>query len=109
MSRLSYLLSLCVFAHLMHGAASLVPGIKSGLYGDIVGNSDFELNLRPPEESLKDVEEALDALMKSEDLDRKSALADFASDKERMLEAEKIAIQEIVASAFQPLLAAFKK
>ena len=87
---------------------AVVPGVTSALYGDIVGHSDFEMNLRPPEESAKDIAESLDALMKAEDISSKAALADFATDKQRMLEAEKVAIQEIVASAFQPLLAKLK-
>ena len=90
---------------MLTGAQSAVPGMASALYGDIVGHSDFELNLRPPEEGANDIQESLDALMQSEDVKRKQSLADFATDKERMLEAEKIAIRDIVTAAFQPLIA----
>ena len=84
---------------------ALVPGLTSALYGDIAGHSDFELNLHPPEETTQDIQESLDALMKSEDISRKASEADSISEKERMIEAEKAAIKEIVSSAFQPLLA----
>ena len=86
------------------GAESLAPGMTSALYGDVVGHSDFEVNLRPPEETSANIQESLDALAKSEDIKLKASQANFAAEKERMLEAEKIAIQEIVSSAFQPLL-----
>ena len=85
--------------------AAIAPGVSSKLYGAIAGASDFELNLRPPEESTKDIEESLDAIMKSEDISDKASQADFAADKEHMIEAEKLAIREIVASALQPVLA----
>ena len=96
---------LCVLALAAPGAQAIAPGIKSALHGNIAGHSDFELNLSPPSESAKDIEESLDALMKSEDVSSKALQADFASEKERMLEAEKVAIQEIVSSAFQSFLA----
>ena len=98
-------LFVCVLALAPQRAQALPPGIKSALYGNIVGHSDFELNLSPPSESAKDIEESLDALMKSEEVSSKALQADFASEKERMLEAEKVAIQEIVSSAFQSFLA----
>ena len=98
----------CVFALAMERAKSAVPGMASALYGDIAGHSDFELNLRPPEDSVEQIRESLDALMKSEDNKRKAAQADFISDKERMLQSERIAIQQIVSAAFQPLLASLK-
>ena len=98
----------CVIALVATRAKSLVPGMTSALYGDIAGHSDFELNLQPPEESTKDIQESLDALMKAEDIKSKASQADASSEKERMLEAEKVAIKEIVSTAFQPLLAKVK-
>ena len=83
----------------------MVPGLTAAVYGDIVGHSDFELNLRPPEEKTQDTQAALDALMKTEDINLKASQAEYSSDKTRMLEAEKVAIQEIVSSAFNPVLA----
>ena len=54
----------------LRGAQSTVPGMTSALYGDIVGHSDFEMNMQPPQETTKDVEDSLDALMKSENIKR---------------------------------------
>lgn len=89
----------------LRGAQSTVPGMTSALYGDIVGHSDFEMNMQPPQETTKDVEDSLDALMKSENIKSQASLADFTYDKTKMVEAEKAAIHELVSSAFQPLLA----
>lgn len=36
----------------------------AGLYGNVVEHSDFQMTLRPPEESTHDVEKSLDALLK---------------------------------------------
>lgn len=96
---------ICVLTCSMPQAGAIVPGLTSGMYGDIVGHSDFELNLRPPEEKTQDTQAALDALMKTEDINFKASQAEYSGDKTRMLQAEKVAIEEIVASAFNPLLA----
>ena len=45
------------------------------------------------EESTQDVQDALDALMKSEDAHEMRELADFSSAKERMIDAEKLRIR----------------
>lgn len=34
--------------HLTFAICVLCSGMKASLYGDIMGHSDFELNLRPP-------------------------------------------------------------
>ena len=82
-------------------AHEILPGMVAGRAGDIAGQSDFVLNLRPPEESTKDIEESLDATMKLEDVKSKVAADDFA----RQVEAEKVAIRDIVRIAFEPLVA----
>ena len=46
--------------------AVVPPGLPSALRGYIVGNSNFELNLQPPQETAQDVKEALDSLTKFE-------------------------------------------
>ena len=66
--------------------------------------SDVELSLRPPEESVRDIQESFNALLKSEEISRKTSQADYAADRKRMLEAERWAIQGIVEHAMQPLL-----
>ena len=83
------------------------PGIKAGLYGDVVGHSDFQLDLRPPPEATQDVTEALDAIMKLENVKRQAAEDDFAAEKQRMLRAEKLAIRDLVQSSFKPLMEKF--
>lgn len=87
------------------GQQELPPGLKAGLYGDIVGHSDFQLNLRPPEESTHDTEKALDAILKMEASKGKEAADDGTAAKQRMLNIEKLKIRDIVGSAFAPLLA----
>ena len=96
---------ICVLLGVPAEAASIVPGLSSALYGDLAGHSDYEVNLRPPEESVKEIEGSLDAIMTSEDGKSKVSQADLASAKAQMMEAEKIAIQKIVASAFPPSFA----
>ena len=98
-------ITLVCMALVLPVAKSTVPGVVSAVYGDIVGHSDFEMNMQPPEESTKDIEESLDALMKAENIKNEASQADFTYDKTKMVEAEKEAIHEIVSSAFQPLLA----
>ena len=39
------------FATRSHGSR-LLPGVKDAVYGDLVGHSDFEVNLRPPKKAL---------------------------------------------------------
>lgn len=95
----------CALAVIATGCTAISPGATSALYSDMTEASDFELNLHPPEESAKDIEESLDVIMSSENLNRKASEADFAADKERMIEAEKVAIRELVGSALQPALA----
>ena len=38
-------------------------GIPAGLYGKLVGASDYQLNLHPPEEDTQDVLDSLDSVM----------------------------------------------
>ena len=40
-----------------------VAGIAAGLYGKLVGASDYQLNLHPPEEDTQDVLDSLDSVM----------------------------------------------
>jgi len=104
LTRCLMMLSLVVVA----GAAGgrLPPGIKAGLYGDIVAHSDFQMNLRPPEESTRDVEQSLDALLKLEESTATAEEAEATAAKQRMLNIEKAKIRDIVTNAFAPLFAA---
>merc|ERR1719476_896822 len=95
----SFFYSCLVFSTLPGDVNALPPGLKAGLYGDVVGHSDFQLNLRPPEENVKDVEESLDAVMQQEEGKRQSAENVYASDKQRMLNVEKAKVRAIVHEA----------
>merc|ERR1711935_682110 len=81
------------------------PGLAAGLFGNLVGMSDFQLNLHPPEEHAQDVQEALDALLKVERIKMASENDDFAMAKQRLLNDEKDRIRDMVHAAFEPLRA----
>merc|ERR1712045_321219 len=72
------------------------PGVRAGLYGDLVEKSDFEVVLHPPEESLEDVKGSLDAIMQEEDQKRVAEEDAFSKDKQIMLDAEKNSLRKIV-------------
>lgn len=76
------------------------PGIRSGLYGDIAGNSDFELNLVPPEMQTRDTQEQLDGLMVLEEAKHAASEAALVAEQRHMLNVEKGALQELVHAAF---------
>merc|ERR1719379_1939928 len=80
-----------------------LPGLGASPYGNLVGMSDFQLNLHPPEEHAQDVEEALDALAKVENAKANAEADDFAMAKQRMLNDEKDLIHDLVSTAFEPL------
>merc|ERR1711862_741222 len=88
---------------------ALPPGIKAGLYGDIVGHSDFQLNLRPPEENKHDTEKALDAIMKLEEDELRAMEDEFVLAKQRMLNTEKMKISDIISVGFAPLMKKLQK
>ena len=48
---------------LLCGYQLSVAGIAAGLYGKLVGASDYQLNLHPPEEDTQDVLDSLDSVM----------------------------------------------
>ena len=78
------------FALLLSATALPVPpGVTSGLYSDLVSKSDFTLNLQPPTESAADVSDALDAVLKLEEQKNQAAFAQFAAQKQQLIEAEK--------------------
>jgi len=82
--------------------------MTSALYGDATGHSDFELNLRTPEESAQDVQQYLDSVVQLENAKRAAFLDELARDRQRALNIEKAAIHDMVAAAFKPLLSKLK-
>ena len=86
---------ICIACVLRIGAAS-PPGLPSSLYGYLVGNSDFEMNLIPPYEEAADTKEKIDALVSEENIEHMAAMDTFTSDKQKMLSRAKIAIHDVV-------------
>ena len=84
-------------------AQSILPGIPSSLYGNIIGQSDFEVNLRPPEEHEQDIKQTLASLMNLESEKHAESLGNYARDKQHMLNQEKSAIHDLVEGAFAPI------
>ena len=107
MSRLCTIVALSLFVHIRI-AQSILPGMTSALYGDATGHSDFELNLRTPEESAQDVQQYLDSVVQLENAKRAAFLDELARDRQRALNIEKAAIHDMVAAAFKPLLSKLK-
>ena len=97
---MSFAHRLLFFACGLHLSVALPPGIPSGLYGHLVGESDFELNLQPPQETAQDTKERLDALLSEENIKTSAALTTFSSDKQRMLARAKTAIRDVVEVSF---------
>ena len=54
-----------VFVVAFEFCGPLLPGvgIPAGLYGKLVGASDYQLDLHPPEEDTQDVLDSLDSVM----------------------------------------------
>ena len=57
------------------------------------------------DESTKDADEAMDAILHLEKAKQQNAEEQFAAEKQQLLSAEKARIKDIVRSAFQPVLA----
>ena len=86
---------ICTACVLRIGAAS-PPGLPSSLYGYLVGDSDFEMNLVPPHEEAADTKEKIDALVSEENIEHIAAMERFISDKQKMLSRAKTAIHDVV-------------
>ena len=90
------------------GAQAVEPGAAAALRGDILGQADFEINLRPPEENAEDIKEALDSVAKLE-IEKHAAQAEAsAREKQRLFNQEKLAIHNLVEVAFKPLRASLQ-
>ena len=72
--------------------------------GDVMGQSDFQINLRPPVENAEEIQEALGALQKSEAGKIESLTEALSREQQRMLSEEKAALHNIVVAAFKPLI-----
>eukprot|EP00386_Alphamonas_edax_P007069 GDKI01023223.1.p2 GENE.GDKI01023223.1~~GDKI01023223.1.p2 ORF type:complete len:210 (-),score=66.00 GDKI01023223.1:105-734(-) len=84
----------------------VAPGLKTAIRNELLGKSDFQLNIHPPEEDTQDVLDALDSLLKIEESERRADEDDYVSEKKRLLNIQKNRIRDIVHAAFEPLHAA---
>merc|ERR1719159_1142077 len=82
------------------GQHGMPSGVKAGLYSEVVGQSGFQMNLRPPSETTHDVEASLRALLMLERSKSKAAEAEAVASKQRMLNVEKAKLRHIVKTAF---------
>ncbi|KNC35959.1 hypothetical protein PFLG_01126 [Plasmodium falciparum RAJ116] len=69
------------------------------------GDEDFKINIHAPVEDTQEVLEALDSLMRVEEMNRKVDEEEFMNDKQKLLKVHKKRIQDIVTLAFEPLQA----
>ncbi|CRG93879.1 secreted ookinete protein, putative [Plasmodium gallinaceum] len=79
------------------------PANRSKLKKMIEGDEDFKINIHAPVEDTQEVLEALDSLMRVEEIQRKVEEEEFRNDMQRLLKVHKKRIQDIVSSAFEPL------
>ena len=98
----SFVFACAAFASLGH-ADCVRSSIGSTAHGDIVGQSDFQINLRPPVETLQEIQEALAAVMRIESGKQVATSETLAREKQRMMSEEKTAIHNLVSAAFAPL------
>lgn len=79
---------------------SVPTGATSDLNSYAVAHSDYTLNLQPPQETTHDMEASLGAIMKREDERRMLSDNEFEEAKQRMINAEKQQLREIVRNVF---------
>ena len=94
-----YLVALLSFAAVV-SSRSVPAGMASRFSGTAVAHSDYILNLQPPQETTRDIEASLDAIMKAEDEKRVLSDDEFESAKQSMINVEKQRIRDIVQHAF---------
>ena len=101
------MLGLLVFAYAAFASFGHADSVRSSIasiaQGDIVGQSDFQVNLRPPVENLQEIKEALAAVMDIESSKQVATSEMLAQEMQRMMSEEKTAIHNLVLSAFAPL------
>ncbi|SOS77564.1 secreted ookinete protein, putative [Plasmodium sp. gorilla clade G1] len=81
------------------------PANRSKLKKMLEGDEDFKINIHAPVEDTQEVLEALDSLMRVEEMNRKVDEEEFMNDKQKLLKVHKKRIQDIVTLAFEPLQA----
>ncbi|CDU18992.1 hypothetical protein, variant [Plasmodium yoelii 17X] len=79
------------------------PAGRNKLKKNIEHDDDFKINIHAPVEDTQEVLESLDSLMRVEEIQRKVDEEEFMNTKQRLLKVHKKRIQDILASAFEPL------
>ena len=103
MSRIAFV-CVALFAQVASSRSSAYSAAR----GDIVGQADFQINLRPPVENAKEIQESLTALAGMEDSAQAAFAEAFVRENQRMLAEEKTAIHILVEEALQPLVGKLK-
>ena len=70
--------------------------MRGSTAGGVLRAQDFVANIHPPVEAPEDLQQAMDAIVKLEEVKRASADEAFADEKQKMVDAEKREIAEIV-------------
>jgi hypothetical protein len=78
-------------------AAAACQMLLAGAVQD--GQTDYIINVKPPQEEDGDVFMALDGVMRDAESARSTANAEFAEGKRRMLEAERAELRRIVRAS----------
>lgn len=78
-------------------ALAACQGVLASAVGD--GQSDYVINVKPPQEEDGDVFLALDGVMRGAESARSAADAEFAEGKRRMLEAERAELRRLVRAS----------
>merc|ERR1712113_504949 len=74
-------------------------GVRSHAQGASTEPSDFEVVVHPPEESTDEIRESLDAIMRAENAKLSAALAEFAKEKQELVNLEKQELRDIARGA----------
>ena len=78
-------------------AVAACQGFLASAVGD--GQTDYVINVKPPQEEDGDVVLALDGVMRSAESAASAANAEFAEGKRRMLEAERAELRRLVRAS----------
>ncbi|CEL97471.1 unnamed protein product [Vitrella brassicaformis CCMP3155] len=85
------------------------PASREAIRQEVIGSSDFQINIHPPEEDTQDVLDSLDKLLRLEETERRADEEDYVSEKQRLLTTEKQRVRDVVHAAYEPLLATIPK
>ena len=67
---------------------TIAEGMQSSIAGGVLRAQEFVLNIHPPAEAPGELQQAMDAIVKLEEVKRASADEAFADEKQKMVDAE---------------------